>query len=121
MTLTGLYGFGLEGVGVALFAVYLPFTALEFAIMRRLTGFRWSPGSRRLLFHLLPLVALAFLSGQWLPPWPAAVLGLALAAGASVYCLRGLVARVGVGHPLVRAVARVPGVRWIGGLGSGTP
>ena len=118
MTLTGLYGFGLDGVGVALFAVFLPFTALEYAILRRLTGFRWSPGSRKLLSHLMPLVTLAFLSGHWLTPWPAAGIGLALAAGASVYCLRALVARVGAGHPLVRAITRVPGGLWICGLGT---
>jgi len=116
MILTGLYGFGLEGVSVALFAVFLPFTALEYLTVQRLTGFRWSPGSRRLLLHLLPLVILAFLSGQWLTSWPAAGIGLALSAGASVYCLRALAARVGNGHPLLRIITMIPGCAWIFGL-----
>ena len=115
----GLITLGLEGVAVAFFFMYLVYTAGVYGVARRLTGFRWSVASRRLLLLLLPVVALALLAGRLLPLWPATVFGLVTSAVASVLCLRGLVQRIGAEHRIVRMACRIPGIRWVCGLTTG--
>ena len=115
----GLMTLGLQGVAVAFFLMYLVYTAVVYGVSRRLTGFRWSFASRRLLLLLLPTVALTFLAGRLLPLWPATVFGLVTSAVASVLCLRGLVQRIGAEHRIVCIACRVPGVRWACGLTTG--
>ncbi len=115
----GLITLGLEGVAVAFLLMYLVYTAGVYGVARRLTGFRWSFASRRLLLLLLSTVALTFLAGRLLPLWSATVYGLVTSAVASVLCLRGLVQRIGAEHRIVRMACRVPGMRWACGLTTG--
>lgn len=112
----GLSALGLEGVGTASFALYLIYTTGVYAVVRRLTGFRWSPECRGLLLRMLPTVALTFVAARLLPLWPATALGLLASATAFVMCLRGLAQRIGSGHRIVRSACRLPGMRIILGL-----
>ena len=112
----GLVAFGLEGVSMAFFTLYLITPTATFLIVRHLTGFAWSSATRRLILALLPIVALVFIASRLLIPWQATGIGVALTTVASVFCLRGLVARIGHDHRIVRAVCRVPGMRVVCGL-----
>ena len=112
----GLVAFGVEGVSIAFFTLYLITPTVVYLIARHLTGFAWFPATRGLLLALLPIIALVFMAGRLLLPWQATGIGVALTIVASVFCLRGLVARIGNDHRIVRAVCRVPGMRVVCGL-----
>jgi PST family polysaccharide transporter len=112
----GLTTVGLEGVAIAFFCMYLFFIAAVYGVSRYLIDFAWSAATRRLFLLLLPFVVIAFLAGRILPIWPATVFGLVITFLASIYCLRGLVERIGSEHRIVQMSLRVPGLPWACGL-----
>lgn len=82
--------FGSVGAGAAFFSLYVWHGLLIYAIVRQLSGFRWSAANRKLALIFLPASALVFGALFVLPPWPAAVLGLATAMLTGAYSLRVL-------------------------------
>ncbi|MFT6372363.1 MAG: PST family polysaccharide transporter [Gammaproteobacteria bacterium] len=117
LILAGLNAIGLEGAAVAFFVAYLFSLALNLFVFRYLTGFKWSPPTSRLILTIFPIVAIAFFSGRMLPEWFATVGGLIFTVIVTVFCLRGLVQRIGSEHRIVQMSFRVPGMRWACGLG----
>ena len=104
---------GLQGVGIAFCLVYVGYTATVWCVANRLTGFSWSPSSRRMLLLLTIIVATLFIAVRALPLGAGTVVGGVVTLAVSLYCLRGLVTRVGPGHRLVKFGTRVPGLRWV--------
>ena len=109
----GLFVFGIEGVAMAFFTMYLVYVVGSFLVARYLTGFSWSSATRRLLMLLLPIAAVAFFAARILPIWPATGFGVAVTGIASILCLRELVKRIGSEHRIVQMSFRLPGVRWV--------
>ncbi|HTY87902.1 MAG TPA: O-antigen translocase [Candidatus Acidoferrum sp.] len=83
-------GFGLKGAGIAFFASYLLYGGLIYAIVRSVSGFRWTAANRRLGLLFVPLVALVFVSWYCLPPLIAAMLGAAITLVCGIYSARML-------------------------------
>lgn len=86
----GLKTFGLPGTGIAFFVSNAISACVVYCIARRMSGFRWSPASRKLGLLFLPLVALVFACWKLLNPVPAAVAGLAVSLVAGIYSLKKL-------------------------------
>lgn len=86
--------FGLQGVGMAFFAMYLVYWVGIYAVVRRLTGFKWSPTNVKLALLFVPLVAAVFLGCIWLPTPGAVILGMLAACGSGIYSLRTLCALI---------------------------
>lgn len=105
----GLQLYGIEGVAIAFVVMYVGYIAAVLLVSRRLIGFKWSAECTRLGLLSLPILGVIFTASRLLPLWPATGLGLSLTLIASVLCLRGLVARVGSEHRIVRAITRLPG------------
>ena len=83
--------FGLKGVGVAFFAMYLVYWTGIYCVVRRLTGFRWSAPNVRLALLFVPLIAAVF--GVWylpIPPLGVVLLGTLAALVSGIYSLRTL-------------------------------
>lgn len=112
----GLAFIGLQGVAVAFFLLYIAVTISAYFIAKHLTGFRWSTTTRQLLLLQMPFYAAAYMAVQFLPLWPATLVGIAITFVASVLSLRGLVTRIGADHRIVRRACQVPGMRWACGL-----
>ena len=81
---------GLNGSGAAFFGLYVWHGLLIYLVVRRLSGFRWSPENLRLGGTFLLLMGLVFSSCYLLPRWLATVGGLAGAVGTGVYSIRAL-------------------------------
>lgn len=105
----GLRLYGIEGVAVAFFVMYVGYIVAVHLVSRHLLAFRWSAECTRLGLLLFPTLGVTFIASRFLPVWPATVFGLSLTLAASVLCLRGLVARVGSQHRIVRAITKLPG------------
>lgn len=112
----GLMLLGLEGTALAFFFLYVAYTAVVYAVGRHLIGFSWSVAAKRLLWKVLPVVIVNFIVVRLLPLWPATGLGLVFTVGATVFSLRGLIARVGPNHRLIQRVCQLPGARWAFGI-----
>ena len=82
---------GLPGSGAAFFGLYVWHTLIIYAIVSRLTGFRWSAANLKLGALFLPLTALVFASPAFLPFWLSATIGVVSVAGASIFSLRTLI------------------------------
>lgn len=105
----GLKLYGIEGVAIAFVVMYVGYIAAVLLVSRHLIGFKWSAECTGLGLLSLPALAVIFTASRLLPLWPATGLGLPLTLVASILCLRGLVARVGAEHRIVRAITRLPG------------
>jgi antigen flippase len=82
--------FGLPGATMAFFALYAWHGLLIYFIVRRLTGFTWSPANLRLGALFLPLIGMVFLCCLMLPFWPATGIGFVASAASTIYSLRTL-------------------------------
>lgn len=111
----GLSIFGLEGVSIAFFLLYIFSLVIIKFVAWRLTGFRWSSETRQLLFVLLPIVFLSFFVTRLLTLWQATILGVVMSLATFLLCLRNLVQRIGLEHRLTHALCRIPGMKTVCG------
>ncbi|MEF7616699.1 O-antigen translocase [Aquincola sp. MAHUQ-54] len=88
----GLHHFGLAGAGMAFFASYVLHAAVVYPIVRRLSGFRWSPGNLRTGGAMLGMAGACFVGFVLLPTAWAAAFGAALTAASTVLALHRLLA-----------------------------
>lgn len=86
----GVKVLGIEGAGVGFFSMYVLYWFGIYAVVRRLSGFRWSAANRQWFMRFVPLIALVFLSWYLLPRTAAEVLGVLATACTGVYSLRRL-------------------------------
>lgn len=94
----GVLAFGLEGTGIAFFALYVVYAFGIYLVVRRVSGFRWSAANRHLGFLFVALVGLVF--GAWylpsslIPGLPshfiAGALGAVVTLATGYYCMRVL-------------------------------
>lgn len=91
----GVAHFGLEGTGIAFFALYVFVTVMILAVVRHLSSFHWTATSLRLLGITSVAVALAFLLPRFVAQNIAVVFGSLLTLISTIYSLRGLYRLVG--------------------------
>jgi antigen flippase len=112
----GLLAFGVKGVAIAFFVMYLCYSLAVFFVARHLTEFVWSKTASKLGVVALTTLILTFLIVESLPIWPATIgSGLVFLVG-GLYSLRGLILRIGTDHRISRAAFKVPGLRAVCGL-----
>lgn len=105
----GLDIFGIEGVAIAFFVMYLGYILAVFLVCRHLIGFGWSAQCTRIGLLFLPTLAISFFVCRTFSIWSATSIGILITLIVSVLCLRGLIARTGPEHRIVRAITRLPG------------
>lgn len=110
--------YGLMGVAYAFVALYAFHAPIIMWVGSKLIGFQWSAQVRMLLVRSAMAVALGVLASLALNDWLATLVGTAIALAAGVACMRGLTARLGTGHKLVRAILTVPGASRLLGMRS---
>lgn len=81
---------GLEGAGMAFLGAYAVHALLLLPVVRRLTGFRWTPANRRGAAGFVVVVAAVFVAQQALAPLPATLFGLAVLAAATAQSVRAV-------------------------------
>ncbi len=79
---------GLEGAGMAFFALYVIYSLGIYFVVHRVSGFRWSSANRRLALWFVPLVVIVFGSWYLLPRVGAAILGGLITCISGVYSLK---------------------------------
>ncbi len=79
---------GVSGAGIAFFGLYLWHSVLIYAVVRRLTGFRWSAANRRHGLIMLSFSGLVFLAVGNLPAWLGLLIGSVAVVLTSLYSLR---------------------------------
>ena len=99
---------GIEGVSEAFLLLYIFYTLLMLVVSRYLINFSWSRGVWKILAIMLPLIIVTFVVGKVLPDIPSTIIGLVVTAGVSVFCLRGLMSRLGPDHKLSRLISSLP-------------
>ena len=82
--------FGLDGAGIAFFGSYVFHCFLIYAIVRRLSGFRWSTENTKTGILSLFVVGVVFGGFSAIPPLLAMGLGTVAVAASSIYSLRVL-------------------------------
>ena len=82
--------FRLTGAGIAFFATCIVSFGVNYLLARRLSGFRWSPASRRLAFLFVPLIAAVFIAQYTLSAPAAITLGVVATLATGVFSLKTL-------------------------------
>jgi len=80
--------FGLAGATMAFFGLYIWHGILVYAIVHRLTGFRWSAANQRTGMLFLPLIGAVFTGFFLLPLWAATTFGFVATMASGIYSLR---------------------------------
>jgi antigen flippase len=106
-----LHFIGIEGVAFAFFVLYVAYIAIVYLVNRHLIEFRWSLACQRFATFSLVMLGTGFLAGRFLNTWPATAVGLVLVLMISIFCLRGLVARVGINNRFISHISKFPGAR----------
>jgi antigen flippase len=91
----GIYFFGLEGTGIAFFVLYVACTFGTFAIVHKISSFRWSSANIRLGSCFTIIVAFAFLLPFLLHKNVAMAASGSLTVAVTLWCLSRLHALVG--------------------------
>lgn len=112
----GIALFGIEGVAIAFFGLYVISLVVIHRVASHLTGFKWGSSCRKLLLFVGPVVAMTFVVARFLPLWLSTTIGIAASFISSVGCLRGLINRIGDDHRMIQAVCKIPGMRIVCGL-----
>ncbi|HRT10079.1 MAG TPA: hypothetical protein P5233_16980, partial [Candidatus Paceibacterota bacterium] len=85
----GVLYFGLKGTGIAFFASYLFYWMLIYAMVRSLSGFRFSAASRGIGLLYLVLITVVFVAWYFVPEgWVMAGGALAMIGAGSFSCRR---------------------------------
>jgi len=82
--------FGLTGAGIAFLGLYVFYACLVYAVVRRISGFRWSAANRKTGLLFLSSIAVVFCSFYVIPTLWAAVLGAVMAVFSGLYSLHVL-------------------------------
>jgi PST family polysaccharide transporter len=82
--------FGLNGAGIAFFGSYLFHAVLLYPIVRKLSGFRWSRENWHTGLLFASSILVVFCSLISLPLLGASAIGVAAAAGSTIYSVRVL-------------------------------
>lgn len=115
MVAVGLLLFGIEGVAIAFFVLYVAYTFAVYAVSRRLIVFRWDSATWKLSIASVALLSLGFVVSRTLPSTVAAAVGVFVVPACVVYCVRGLISRTGIDGPVARKILQIPGGRLIAG------
>ncbi len=99
---------GLEGVAIAYPVLYGVSIFLHLFLSSRLIRYRWNSGVLKLLFVIMPVLFVTFIATKLLPLFPATTVGFFATAGTSIFCLRGLVVRLGTQHRICRIAVKIP-------------
>lgn len=97
--------FELPGTGMAFFGLYVVYTILMFFCSLRLWGFSFSPTNARYISVSCIIIAAAFCASVFLNPVVSLVLNTLLFLMLSAYCLRALLAALGI-HSAASILAR---------------
>jgi len=98
--------YGLNGAGMAFFGSYIFHGFLIYPIVRRLSGFHWSPANRRTGLLFLSLIGSVFCGFYFLPGWLATSIGALAFLLSCVYSVRALL-------KLVSSTRIPPSIRWL--------
>jgi PST family polysaccharide transporter len=79
---------GLTGAAMAFAVLYVWHGFVVFMLVRRMTGFGWTPENRRLGTQFLALTGAVFAGFSLLPFWAAFILGLAATTASGLFSLR---------------------------------
>jgi enterobacterial common antigen flippase len=112
----GLAMFGLTGVAIAFFVLYIGYSIAVLAVAHHLTGFAWSAINLRLIALTLVTLAFTFIATTALPLWPATLAGALITVVGATYSLRMLVQRIGVQHTVIQAMCKLQIIRIMCGL-----
>jgi PST family polysaccharide transporter len=105
--------FGLNGAGIAFFGSYIFHVFLIYAIVRWLSGFRWSTANKQTALLFLPLIAVVFCGFHVLPLLWAACVGTLAVLVSTAYSIRVLSKLVPL-HEIPRPVRRLlVGLRFV--------
>lgn len=108
LIIIGLKFYGLEGVAIAFFLLYLIYTLIVFFVCRHLTGFSWSKGCKRDASYMLPSALIMFILSRYLESWQSTLLSFFLTFVISIVCLKKLAHLVGPDHPVTRLINKLP-------------
>lgn len=111
LIVTGLALFGLEGVAIAFFVLYLLYILAMYFVAKHLVGFKWSTTSRKILIKFVIFLLLVFSIVKFLPLWPATIFAGFISIIISIECLGELIKRVGRDHRIVVFILKFPGLK----------
>lgn len=105
---TGLQMFGLHGVAMAFFILYIVYIILMLFVSHRISGYRWDSGVTGILLKIIPITTFVFIANQLIPYKITLPMGIFITVVMGIYCLSELTKRLDPDHRLCRIMRFVP-------------
>lgn len=116
LSIVMVINFGLEAVAWAFALTTFIHGVVVLNIARHLSAFRWGASTVRLMLSATAMIALGFALQRWASGLPATLLSAFLIATGCFFSLRGIAARLGAEHRIIKAAMKFPGGRFACGL-----
>ena len=113
LTLWLVEGNGTIGAAYAFVASYALFLIAMLWVTRVLIGFAWSTEARKLIMVSTAFIVVGFVARYALSDFGSTIAGGVLTLAGMLFCLRGLAARLGRGHRIVKWLLIAPGGRYL--------
>jgi PST family polysaccharide transporter len=105
-----LFKIGLVGIPIAFFIHHILYTLAMTVIANRLIAYSWSKSALLLVAQATALVGISFLIRNSFEEITAFIIGIGLVAITGIFCLRGLMSRLGGDHKIIKLARRIPGM-----------
>lgn len=105
----GIMFFGIEGVAVAFFVMYVAYTAAVYLVSTYLVGFKWSPECKKVASGFLFLLVAILILSRSVSDLPATIMGIIFTIFGLCYTLKKIRSLVGPEHRLFKILRKIPG------------
>lgn len=111
-----LYYFGIQGVAIAFFLMYIGYAATIYLIARHLTGYSWSSEVKKIIWLTLSALAVLLLILKNMSLLMGSLIGCGLILMSTIYSFHGLIKRTGFDNKLSRVLLKIPGLCFFCGI-----
>lgn len=116
LTILLIQNHGLAGVAWAFVLFTFIHGAVVFGVARHLSRFAWTPSVVRLVLTAVGMISAAFVVQELTSGLFKLALGALITGAAGLISLRGISARLGEHHRMVKMALKIPGARFVCGL-----
>ena len=116
LTWIAIIYFSVEGAAMAFCAMYVIYVGIVYSISRRLIKFSWTSSCLKLLWTILSIIIISFVSVRLFSLWLGSAIGIIVTCAVGVLSLRGLVRRIGQDNRFVSTFLKIPGMNFVCGI-----
>ena len=108
LVITCMHTYGLKGVSIAFFVLYVVVIIQMMLISKKVTDFQWTHSALKILLFSIVIMLISLFGINYMMIFSATIFGLTLAALSAIYSLRAVIYRLGPNHKFSQNIIKLP-------------